>query len=142
MTEYPPWSAETHDKYDSAEDIYDRNRKDTHDNLIIGQDTPVKLEANKPYTDIIDTYNKDRAQINQSVNDKLGLGQNSLPGAQQVIVATKHDDQMTEIPDHLRQLSLGEEREITKHYRKHRNCLLYTSPSPRDATLSRMPSSA
>ena len=27
---------------------------------------------------------------------------------------------------------------ITKNY----NCLLYTSPSPRDATLSRMPSSA
>ena len=25
---------------------------------------------------------------------------------------------------------------------KYRNCLLYTSPSPRDATLSRMPSSA
>ena len=25
---------------------------------------------------------------------------------------------------------------------KHYNCLLYTSPSPRDATLSRMPSSA
>jgi len=26
--------------------------------------------------------------------------------------------------------------------REHRICLLYTSPSPRDATLSRMPSSA
>ena len=26
--------------------------------------------------------------------------------------------------------------------RLHRTCLLYTSPSPRDATLSRMPSSA
>ena len=26
--------------------------------------------------------------------------------------------------------------------RNHNNCLLYTSPSPRDATLSRMPSSA
>ena len=31
---------------------------------------------------------------------------------------------------------LEQEREILK------NCLLYTSPSPRDATLSRMPSSA
>ena len=27
-------------------------------------------------------------------------------------------------------------------YARHGNCLLYTSPSPRDATLSRMPSSA
>ena len=29
-----------------------------------------------------------------------------------------------------------------KIFRKYRNCLLYTSPSPRDGLLSRMPSSA
>ena len=29
-----------------------------------------------------------------------------------------------------------------KTFLPHRDCLLYTSPSPRDATLSRMPSSA
>ena len=29
-----------------------------------------------------------------------------------------------------------------KNYDQSRDCLLYTSPSPRDATLSRMPSSA
>ena len=32
--------------------------------------------------------------------------------------------------------------EIAYWAEKRRNCLLYTSPSPRDATLSRMPSSA
>ena len=32
--------------------------------------------------------------------------------------------------------------EIPKKRKKFNNCLLYTSPSPRDATLSRMPSSA
>ena len=31
---------------------------------------------------------------------------------------------------------------VQPHIRKYMNCLLYTSPSPRDATLSRMPSSA
>ena len=33
---------------------------------------------------------------------------------------------------------------VTRHYRMHQqgNCLLYTSPSPRDGLLSRMPSSA
>ena len=31
---------------------------------------------------------------------------------------------------------------VADFYRIHTNCLLYTSPSPRDATLSRMPSSA
>ena len=30
----------------------------------------------------------------------------------------------------------------TAHYDKHKICLLYTSPSPRDRTRSRMPSSA
>ena len=49
--------------------------------------------------------------ITQSLSDRLGLGQNSLPGAQQVRVATKHTDQMTDIPDHLRRISLGEEIE-------------------------------
>ena len=32
--------------------------------------------------------------------------------------------------------------EYAEHCMKHMSCLLYTSPSPRDATLSRMPSSA
>ena len=100
LTEYLSWSAKTHDKYDSGNDIYDRNRKDIcHD---ICQDTTVKTEENKPYTDIIDIYIRDRAQINQSLSDRLVLGQNSPPGAQQVTVATKHNDQMTEVPDHLR----------------------------------------
>ena len=31
---------------------------------------------------------------------------------------------------------------LSKGYSYSRSCLLYTSPSPRDATLSRMPSSA
>ena len=31
---------------------------------------------------------------------------------------------------------------ITKSLKQYISCLLYTSPSPRDATLSRMPSSA
>ena len=95
MTEYSPWSTETYNLYDSDEDIYDRNRKELQNKL--GKDTPVKTEENKPYIDIIDTYDRDRAQINQSLSDKLGLGQNSLLGAQQVIVATKHNDQMTEV---------------------------------------------
>ena len=36
----------------------------------------------------------------------------------------------------------GKEMEEMPRERNVRNCLLYTSPSPRDATLSRMPSSA
>ena len=113
LTEYPPWSTEAFDFCDSDEAIYDRNRKEIQSELF--KDTLVKTEDNKPYIDNIDAYNRDRAQITQSLSDRLGLGQNSLLGAQQVIEATKHTDQMTDIPDHLRQISLGEEIESISH---------------------------
>ena len=99
MTEYRPWSTETYDTCDADEAIYDRNRKEIQGELF--KDTPVKTEENKPYRDNIDAYNRDRVLITQSLSDRLGLGQNSLTGAQWVTVATKHTDQMTDIPDHL-----------------------------------------
>ena len=85
------------------------------------KDTLVKTEDNKPYIDNIDAYNRDRAQITQSLSDRLGLGQNSLPGSQQVVVATKHTDQMTDIPDPLRWISLGEVIESIGHKGRDRN---------------------
>ena len=98
---------------DSDEAIYDRNRKEIQSELF--KDIPVKTEDNKPYIDNIDTYNRDRALKTQSLGDRLGLGQNSLPGVQQVRVATKHTEQMTDIPDHLKQISIGEEIESIGH---------------------------
>ena len=85
------------------------------------KDMPVKTENNKPYIDNIDTYNRDRALITKSLSDRLGLGQNSLLGAQQVRVAVKHTNQMIEIPEHLRQISLGEEIENTSYEEIDRN---------------------
>ena len=43
-----------------------------------------------------------------------------------------------------RQMQLGYKKQLAKDLAKvkEESCLLYTSPSPRDATLSRMPSSA
>ena len=103
LTEYPPWSTETYDICDDDEVIYNRNRKEIQDELC--KDTPVKTEDNKPYIDNIDAYNRDRALITQSLSNRLGVGQNSLPGAQQVRVAIKRTDRMTDIPDHLRRIS-------------------------------------
>ena len=100
MTGYSSWSTDTNDICDNNEVTCNRNRKEIQDELY--KDTPVKTESNKPYMDNIDTYNRDRALITQSLSDRLGLGQNSLPGAQQVSVATTHTDQMTHIPEHLR----------------------------------------
>ena len=119
MTEYPPWSTETYDSCDSDEAIHDKNRKEIQSELF--KDTPVNTEDNKPYIDNIDAYNRDRAQITQSLSDRLGLGQNSLLGVQQVRVATKHTDQMTDIPDLFRWISLGEEIESISHKGRDRN---------------------
>ena len=59
-----------------------------------------------------------------------------------------------EVPKHLRQFmlegaqetNLGDKKGAKKQYRYGnlhiRDCLLYTSPSPRDRSVSRMPSSA
>ena len=100
MTLYPPWSMHTNDKCDNNQVASDRNRKEIQDELY--KDTPVKSENNKPYIDNIDAYNRDRALITKSISDRLGLGQNSLLGAQQVRVAVKHTNQMIEIPEHFR----------------------------------------
>ena len=109
MTLYLPWSSDTNNSYDIYQVANDRSRKEIQDELY--EDTPVKTEINKPYIDNIDAYNRDRALITKSFSDRLGLVQHSLPGAQQVRVAVKHTDQVREFPEHLRQISLGEEIE-------------------------------
>ena len=53
----------------------------------------------------------DRQLIATSLSNNLDLGQNSLPGAQQVRVAVKHTAQISEFPEHLRQITLSEEIE-------------------------------
>ena len=39
-------------------------------------------------------------------------------------------------------ITVKRSQEVNPILQKNKSCLLYTSPSPRDATLSRMPSSA
>ena len=100
MTLYPPWSPDTNDRSDINQIVNDSSRKEIQDKLY--KDTSVKTEINKPYIDNIDTYNRDRVLITKSFSDRLGLGQNSLPGAQQVRVAVKHTDQARKFSEHLR----------------------------------------
>ena len=119
LTLYPPWSADSNDIGENNQVTSDRNRKEKQDEIYKG--TPVKTENNKPYIDNIGAYNRNRALITKSLSDRLGLGQNNLPGAQQVRVATMHTDQMTNIPEHLRQISLGEETKSTSYEETDRN---------------------
>ena len=90
LTLYPSWSTDTNDRCDNNLVASDRNRKEIQDELY--KDKPVKTENNKPYIGNIDAYNRDRELITKSLSDRLGLGQNSLLGAQQVRVAVKHTD--------------------------------------------------
>ena len=105
-TIYPLWSP---DMCNINQMTNDKSMKDIRDKLC--KDTPLKTEINKPYIDNIDAYDRDRHLIITSLSDRLDLGQNSLLGAQQVRVAVKYTDQIPEFPEHLRQISLGEEIE-------------------------------
>ena len=103
---YPLWSTDTNDidqmtNYKSMKDIRDE----------IHKDMPQKTESNKPYIDNLDAYNRDRQLIIVSLSNRLDLRQNSLLGAQQVNAVIKHTDRISEFPEHLSQIGLGEEIE-------------------------------
>ena len=108
MTIYTLWSTDTNDLND-IDQMTNYKSKDIRDEIC--KDTPQKTDINKPYIDNIDAYNRDRQLITASLSDRLDLGQNNLPGAQQVRVAVKHNDQISEFPEHLSQIHLGEETE-------------------------------
>ena len=99
-TIYPLWSTETDDLNDIDQMTNYKSMKGIRDELC--KDTPQKTETNKPYIDDIDAYNRDRQLITTSLCNKLDLGQNSLLGVQQVRVAVKHTDRISEFPEHLR----------------------------------------
>ena len=90
MTICPPWSTDTNDLNDIDQMTNYKSRKDIRDEMC--KDTPQKTDVNKPYIDNIDAYNRDRQLIIASLSNRLDLGQNSLPRAQQVRVAVKHTD--------------------------------------------------
>ena len=69
------------------------------------KDTPVKTNDNRLLIDNVDRYTHDKSCL---LNKKLGLGQFSLLGAQQVTVATvQHTHLLTGFPNHISHLSLG-----------------------------------
>ena len=94
-TIYPPWSTDTDNLNNIDQMTNYKAMKDIRDELC--KDTPQKTEINKPHIDDIDAYNRDRQLITAALSNKLDLGQNSLPGAQQVRVAVKHTDQIIRI---------------------------------------------
>ena len=71
-------------------------------------DTPVKNTDSRQIIDNINSYDRDKAMINRSFNDRIGLGCTSLPGAQQVTAISKHNDLRTNVPNYMKQLRIGD----------------------------------
>ena len=87
MTIYSPWSTDTNDLNDIDQMTNYTSMKDIRDEIY--KEMPQKTDINKPYINNIDGYNRGRQLITASLSNRLDLGQNSLPGAQQVRVAVK-----------------------------------------------------
>ena len=112
-TIYPPWSPDTNDMNDTNQMTHYQSMQDIRRKIC--KDMPLKTDINKPYIDNILAYNRDRHLITVSLSYRLDLGQNSLPGAQQVSTAVKHTDRISEFPEHLSQIRLGEEMGNISH---------------------------
>ena len=68
---------------------------------------------------------------------------NALNDFEGCVILVSHDSKLVEnVADHLVMVKNGTVNNFSGDLDEYRACLLYTSPSPRDATLSRMPSSA
>ena len=93
LTEYSACSTDTNDIENTNPAQY---RSDRQDILSSWQkDTPVKTPDNRQVLDNLEAYVQDKLSITKSLNDRLGLTDSSLQGAQSVTVATVQSDQLT-----------------------------------------------
>ena len=96
-------------------------------------DTPVKTAHNGQYIDNISAYNSELQRISESVHHKLGLGQNSLPGAQQHTIveaaaAIKAQDKVMKVQDKEDTLKVGMSKDNGQYKREIYRRAEYTIP--------------
>ena len=111
LTEYPAWSTDTNDIENTNPDQYRSHRQEI---LTAWQkDTPIKMPDNRQVLDNLEAYVRDTLSISRSLHDRLGLTENSLPGAQTVSVAMVQSNQLTtKIPNFLsNNIGIGQENE-------------------------------
>ena len=93
LTEYPAWSTDANDIVNTNQAQY---RSDRQEILTAWQkDTPIKMPDNRQVLDNLEAYVQNKLSITRSLHDRLGLTENSLPGAQTITVATVQSDQLT-----------------------------------------------
>ena len=79
LTEYPSWSTDANDKENTNQAQY---RSDMQEILTAWQkDAPIKMPDNRQVLDNLEAYVRDKLSITRSLHDRLGLTENSLPGA-------------------------------------------------------------
>ena len=117
--------------------------KSIRDNILFGP--KIAGVAKSQFDEIVETSLK-KAAIWEEVKDRLDASALGLSGGQQQrlciarAVATDPEILLMDEPcSALDPIATGRIEELMQDLK---TCLLYTSPSPRDATLSRMPSSA
>ena len=79
LTEYPEWSNDANDMENTNQDQYRSGRQEI---LTAWQkDTPIKMPDNRQVLDNLEAYVQDKLSTSRSLHDRLGLTENSLPGA-------------------------------------------------------------
>ena len=130
MTEYPAWSNDTNGIEITNPDQYRSCRQEILNTW--QKDTPIKMPDNRQVLDNLEAYVRDKLSISRSLHDRLGLTENSLPGAQTVNVAMVQSDQLNiKIPDYSpSNIGIGQENE--NDYQDNREDYLYQVDSTMD----------
>ena len=123
LTEYPAWSTDANDIENTNQDQYRSGRQQIL--TALQKDTPIKMPDNRQVLDNLETYVQDKLSISRSLHDRLGLTENSLPGAQTITVAMVQSDQLiTRIPNYLPN-NIGMGQQDDNDYQDDREDYLY-----------------
>ena len=129
-TEYPACSTDTNDIENTNEVQYRSNRQDIL--TACQKDTPVKMPDIRQVLDNLEAYVQDKPNITKSLNNRLGLTESSLLGAQSVTVATVQSNHLTtNIPNNLpNSTEIGQQNDYD--YQDDREEYLYNIHTPTD----------
>ena len=86
LTKYPAWSTDANDNENTNPDQYRSCMQEI--STAWQKDTPIKMPDNRQVLDNLEAHVRDKLSITRSLHDRLGLTENSLPGAQTITVAT------------------------------------------------------
>ena len=103
----------------------------------------LRTEVEIPAEEVVEEEVVEQGPVEVIPEEDGGVTLDFEPGAINVPGTENHFDNLADIlPEDILEPIGNEMVDNYMEYKSSRNCLLYTSPSPRDRTRSRMPSSA